>query len=203
MLELYKNIRKFRKMRGWTQAELADRVGYTSHSAIAKIEAGKSDLPQSQIRKFAQALGVPAGELMGSVQVTMEDLNDEERQIVRSYRIAGSETKNAVTAILHVVRFEYDLDQPFAMVAELSGEVYRLTDREARHRSGEARHDLMELSAKDRREAADLKSAQEKRTEIVKLIDDFDQFTAAEKNEIAKSVLKSCTWDGETLKLVL
>ena len=54
MLELYKNIRKFRKMRGWTQAELADRVGYTSHSAIAKIEAGKSDLPQSQIRKFAQ-----------------------------------------------------------------------------------------------------------------------------------------------------
>ena len=65
------------------------------------------------------------------------------------------------------------------------------------------RHDLMELSAKDRREAADLKSAQEKRTEIAKLIDDFDQFTAAEKNEIAKSVLKSCTWDGETLKLVL
>lgn len=65
MLELYANIRKLRKEKGWSQAELASRVGYADKSMISRIENGKVDLQLNQIKKFAIVLGVPPGELLG------------------------------------------------------------------------------------------------------------------------------------------
>ncbi len=65
MLKLYENIKKYRKDRGYTQTELAEKMGYADKSAISKIENGKVDLPQSQIIKFSDVLQVPPGELMG------------------------------------------------------------------------------------------------------------------------------------------
>ena len=65
MLELYENIRKRRKEIKMTQDELARRAGYTDRSAIAKIEAGKVDLPQSKIELFAGILNVSPSYLMG------------------------------------------------------------------------------------------------------------------------------------------
>lgn len=67
MLELYKNIRKYRTEMGMSQAELAKRTGYNDRSSIAKIERGGVDLPQSKIILFANALNVTPGELMGNV----------------------------------------------------------------------------------------------------------------------------------------
>ena len=65
MLELYANIRKLRKEKGWSQAELASRVGYADKSMISRIENGKVDLQLNQIKKFASVLGVSPGELLG------------------------------------------------------------------------------------------------------------------------------------------
>lgn len=65
MSELYSNIRKFRLLRGLTQDDLAERMGYKSKSTIAKIESGKNDIPQSKIKAFADALSVTVGDLMG------------------------------------------------------------------------------------------------------------------------------------------
>ena len=48
MLELYKNIRRYRKELKLSQEELAKRTGYTDRSSIAKIEKGMVDLPQSK-----------------------------------------------------------------------------------------------------------------------------------------------------------
>lgn len=47
------------------------------------------------------------------------------------------------------------------------------------------------------------KSANKRAEEISNLIQNFDIFTSSERNEIAKKVITSCTWDGETLSLVL
>lgn len=41
MLELYKNIKKFRQLNDWSQDELAKKIGYTDRSIITKIEQGK------------------------------------------------------------------------------------------------------------------------------------------------------------------
>ena len=58
-------IKRKRYEKGWTQTELAKKVGYADKSAIARIEAGCFDLPQSKIEKFAEAFGCESYELMG------------------------------------------------------------------------------------------------------------------------------------------
>ena len=66
MLKLYANIKTYRTLRGMSQDELALKVGYSNRSAIARIEKGEIDLPQSKILAIAEALDVTPGQLMGS-----------------------------------------------------------------------------------------------------------------------------------------
>ena len=72
MLELYRNIKEFRKNANMSQDELAKKTGYSDRSSIAKIESGQVDLPQSKIMLFANALGVTASELMGNTGIIVE-----------------------------------------------------------------------------------------------------------------------------------
>ena len=64
-MELYKRIKELREDRHMSQEELALKTGYTSRTSIAKIEAGKIDLPQSKIVLFAKALDTTVSYLMG------------------------------------------------------------------------------------------------------------------------------------------
>ena len=66
MLELYRNIKKYRIQMGLSQDELAKKAGYTDRSSIAKIEKGLVDLPQSKIALFAKIFDVDPGILMGN-----------------------------------------------------------------------------------------------------------------------------------------
>ena len=59
------NILSLRRQLGWTQEELAKRMGYKSKSTINKIELGINDIPQSKIAKFAEVLGTTPAYLMG------------------------------------------------------------------------------------------------------------------------------------------
>ena len=54
-----------RKHLGWTQEELAKKMGYKSKSTINKIEMGINDIPQSKILIFAKVLGTTPAYLMG------------------------------------------------------------------------------------------------------------------------------------------
>ena len=54
-----------------------------------------------------------------------------------------------------------------------------------------------------RRSAVALRNAQEKRLLICEMLANFDNFTMEEKNEIAREVIQSATWDGETLFIML
>lgn len=65
MLELYQKIKSLREQQNMSRDELAKRTGYTSRTSIAKIEAGKIDLPQSKIALFADALDTTVAYLMG------------------------------------------------------------------------------------------------------------------------------------------
>lgn len=64
-ITLYKNIKKRRLQLGLTQSELAEKLGYADKSAIAKIEKGLVDLPQSKIKAFADVLETTPAEIMG------------------------------------------------------------------------------------------------------------------------------------------
>ena len=47
-----------------SQRELCEKMGYSNHSTIGKIETGKVDIPQSRIVQFAEVLGVSVAYLM-------------------------------------------------------------------------------------------------------------------------------------------
>ena len=65
MLELYKNIRNRRIQLGMTQDELAEKVGYSGKSMIARIEKGDIDLQVPKIISIAKALNIDPNDLMG------------------------------------------------------------------------------------------------------------------------------------------
>lgn len=51
-------IKSLRENKELSQSQLAELVGYKDKTSIAKIEAGKVDLPQSKILAFSKALNV-------------------------------------------------------------------------------------------------------------------------------------------------
>lgn len=85
MLQLYENIKKRRMALGFTQTDLADKLGYADKSMIAKIESGKVDLAQSKIISFANALHCSPSELMGWEEPVKYVDNDS----CRSYPVIG------------------------------------------------------------------------------------------------------------------
>lgn len=118
MHEIYHNIKRYRKEYGWTQEELAKKVGYADKGMISRIENGKVDLQQSQIIRFAKAFGIAPGDLMGSEGTTpvmtvgeyygMSDINltDEEKQVITAYRKLSDQEKDMVCRMLNVQRKE-------------------------------------------------------------------------------------------------
>lgn len=72
MLDLYKNIKAKRIEMGWSQSVLAEKVGYSDKSMIAKIEKGEVDLNQKKIVLFAEVFHCSPGSLMG-----WDDLPDD------------------------------------------------------------------------------------------------------------------------------
>ena len=65
MDKLYENIKNRRIALKMTQQELAEKMGCTNRSSIAKIESGAVDLNQSKIVQFAKILETTPSELMG------------------------------------------------------------------------------------------------------------------------------------------
>lgn len=90
MLELYRNIKKYRTDLKMSQSELAKKAGYTDRSSIAKIENGDVDLPQSKIMLIADALGVDAGTLMGNSGISNPKLSPDEAALLDDYQKLNS-----------------------------------------------------------------------------------------------------------------
>ncbi|MBM6968654.1 LexA family protein [Pseudoramibacter alactolyticus] len=94
MIDLYKNIKKRRQELKISQSKLAEMVGYTNRSSIAKIEAGKIDLPQSKIVEIAEALQTTPKELMG-----WEDEKSEIKKINWSDNVVPAKINRDVVSI--------------------------------------------------------------------------------------------------------
>jgi transcriptional regulator with XRE-family HTH domain len=64
-MEVNTRIRKCRMDLGMSQEELAEAVGYTGRSAIARIESGRNKVSISKIPIFAKALHTTEAYLLG------------------------------------------------------------------------------------------------------------------------------------------
>lgn len=74
------NVKYYRKKAGLTQAQLAEKLGY-EQSSIAKIEAGKVDVPQSKVVQMATVLDCSPWDL-----VPQEKSNTLEKLAIESVR---------------------------------------------------------------------------------------------------------------------
>lgn len=72
MQTMYDRIKKLRTDKMISQQKLAEMVGYKDKTAIAHIEAGRIDLPQSKIVAFAEALQTSVSYLLDGY----EEAND-------------------------------------------------------------------------------------------------------------------------------
>ena len=100
------NILRMRKKLGWTQEELALKMGYKSKSTITKIERGKNDIPQSKILQFAEALGTTPAYLMGWEEDKKETASDDieltegERILIELFRKLPDEAQKMYLEVL-------------------------------------------------------------------------------------------------------
>ena len=98
------NILLMRKRLGWTQEELARKMGYKSKSTINKIELGINDIPQSKIAQFANVLGTTPAHLMGwdtEENNSPEELklSEGERMWLELYHRISDETKEVLVTM--------------------------------------------------------------------------------------------------------
>lgn len=69
-------IKRLRELNKLSQTELAERVGYKDKTAVAKVEAGKVDLPQSKITAFAKALNTTTSYLFGDDDIATSETEE-------------------------------------------------------------------------------------------------------------------------------
>ena len=112
MLEIYTNIKKRRKELGYTQTELANKLGYADKSMIAKIEKGQIDLSQSKIMAFAKALETDARILMGNDGIVTDKqptcnvfVSTNEKNLLEIYRDLDDKGQHTVDT---VAQMEYE-----------------------------------------------------------------------------------------------
>ncbi len=106
-----------RRALGMTQDELARKVGYRSKAAISKIETNVNDISQSQVVRFAEALGTDINYLMGweapKEPPSPADDPHEVRMIARAGRRMSPEKRAEMLRVLKAIfPEEFQDDEP-------------------------------------------------------------------------------------------
>ena len=92
-------IKSLREEKRMPQSTLAELVGYKDKTAIAKVEAGKVDLPQSKISAFAKALNTTTSYLFA------DSNNDEEPQTIAAHFDGDEYTEEELDKIKEYAAF--------------------------------------------------------------------------------------------------
>jgi transcriptional regulator with XRE-family HTH domain len=61
------NVRRLRNAKGWTQEDLADRVGLSARY-VGQIERGQASMSVTVLGRLANAMSVDAAALVGGVR---------------------------------------------------------------------------------------------------------------------------------------
>jgi transcriptional regulator with XRE-family HTH domain len=82
--EIGARIRKYREMRGFSQKELAQKIG-VSNSRVSNWEQGINRPDADILADICKALNVSPSELL-DVRLSPDDLNEQERKVIIAYR---------------------------------------------------------------------------------------------------------------------
>lgn len=106
MMHIGDRIKARRISLGWSQRELAEKMGYKNHSVVARVEAGTVDLPQSRLDQFAKVLGLSHGYLLGLVSEDESKKNDQLAKLIVKMR-SDNDFYNTVLALSKLSEKQY------------------------------------------------------------------------------------------------
>ena len=95
-------IKQLREERGWSQEQLAQKMGYISKSTINKIEKNINDVNQSTLEKFAKVFGCDPAELVSEQpKIVNPKTLDFQRDLAKDYKkiLSGYNPDQVVKAI--------------------------------------------------------------------------------------------------------
>lgn len=93
-------IKYYRKLRGFTQAELADMIN-VSEKTISSWEVDRTEPNMEAVELLSKALDAPKSELVGE-KLTTEQLSAKEIALLLAYRSASKVIRQAVEAVLQI-----------------------------------------------------------------------------------------------------
>lgn len=104
-MSIGERIKKRRMEMKISQRDLASKLGYSDHTTVTRIEAGKVDLSQSRLKQFASVLDVSVGYLMGweenpeevGVLAALAISDPRIKELVSSYMSLDESDKNIIT----------------------------------------------------------------------------------------------------------
>lgn len=105
-MHIGERIKARRLSLGWSQRELAEKMGYKNHSVVARVEAGTVDLPQSRVDQFAKVLGLSHSYLLGLVSEEDNKKNDQLAKLVVKMR-SDEDFYNTVLALSELTEKQY------------------------------------------------------------------------------------------------
>ena len=97
MSDFAKNLRKFRKDKGYSQQKLAKILGY-GYTAIANYESGRNEPSLDVLIVLAETLGVTLDELLGV------EKNPEERRLLSAFQKLDAEKKMTILNMMDTLQ---------------------------------------------------------------------------------------------------
>lgn len=117
---------------------------------------------------------------------------------------AESDRRALQTKIKSIEKKIEKLAASLALAADSTASKYIIAEMEKLdHELSGLKEKELSAEASERLAESEKKTNAEKVEKIKSLISGLDGFSASERNEIARSVIKKCTWDGETLFILL
>ena len=97
MSEFANNLRKYRKQKNMSQAELAKALNY-GYTAIANYESGRNEPSFDCLIILAETLDITIDELLGVKPRT------EEQQLLSSFKKLNDKKKKSVLELIHTLQ---------------------------------------------------------------------------------------------------
>jgi transcriptional regulator with XRE-family HTH domain len=96
------NIRAFRKARGWSQGELAERIGaHLTH--VSRVETGKYNPGLDFLVRAAEAFGVTLDELVWGEDSALDEVRVEDRDLAERLRLLETLDESERGAVITVI----------------------------------------------------------------------------------------------------
>lgn len=117
MKNLGSNIKRLRKEKGWSQAQLADKIG--SHlSHVNRIETGKYTPALETVVGIATALDVPVDHLINSTDGNVEEIRIEDQQFSERVKLLNTLDEEERFVIIKVIDAMLTKKKMFALLKE-------------------------------------------------------------------------------------